>query len=97
MSKIEIDVRYETGHELADQRVTVTRDRALLTWGFRADHGMHGWTLWTLDDEHFIPGDLTDTDFAVSQAREWLDRPIMTMSDEDEFDEIVERFNEDQS
>ena len=74
--EIEIDVRYEPDHEA----VTLTDDRPMLTWGQHPQHG-NGWILWYLDDptsptagidDYFIPGGLTDVDYAVGEARKYL-------------------------
>ncbi len=52
------------------------RETPFLTFDRHPQHGL-GWTLWYLDEtgaveDHFIPGDITDGGWALSQAREWL-------------------------
>ncbi len=76
MSEIEIDVRYEADHELP----TMDGRRPMLTWWHHPVHG-YGWTLWYLDDpdsptagveQYFIPGDITEIDSVVTDARTFL-------------------------
>jgi hypothetical protein len=73
---IEIDVRYEANHEV----VSMTNGRPMLTWGWHLEHG-NGWTLTYLEQpdsptsgvaDYFIPGDLTDVDWAVRSSEGWL-------------------------
>ena len=82
----EIDVRFEAAHD-----DPVMRDeRPMLTWGRHPCHG-NGWTLWYLEDpdsptsgvdDYFIPGDLTDVDFAVQEAQTWLELRERRRNDE---------------
>lgn len=72
MTPEDIDVRYEPDHE----PVFLKEGRPQLHWGY---HPLgKGWTLSYVEpdgngmEDHFIPGDLLDVDYAVTQAVSWL-------------------------
>jgi hypothetical protein len=65
----------------------------MLTWGRGPFRDGNGWTLTYLEeqnsptsgaDNHFIPGDLTDVDYAVKQAEDWLRRIGYSPAEDDE-------------
>lgn len=70
----EIQVRYEPDHEA----LTFDEDQnPFLTWGRDPFHG-NGWQLWYVDaddgvEQYFIPGDLTDVEAAIAEARKYLE------------------------